>query len=135
MIRVNTKDYRFLTGRELVKSYAAPILYSPPAYHSTFCSNCGSPIPAPSPEGESFEIPAGAFDDDPLIRPDKHIFVEFMPPWDDLRANLPAYKVPELYKLRTGRELPRDFELRSHASAQAPNKALQATRETRALEH
>jgi hypothetical protein len=117
MIRVNTKDYRALTGRDLVKSYAAPILYSPPAYHSTFCSNCGSPVPTPSPEGESLEIPAGAFDDDPGIRPDKHIFVEFIPPWDDLQADLPAYSLPELYKLRTGCDLPKDFEIRRHALA------------------
>ena len=44
-ICVNTKDYRLLTGHELVKSYAAPILHSPPAYRSFFCSNCGSPAP------------------------------------------------------------------------------------------
>src|SRR5689334_772254 len=53
MIRVNTKDYRLLTGAELVKPYAAPILYSPPAYHSFFCSNCGSPVPEPAPDEES----------------------------------------------------------------------------------
>lgn len=117
MIRVNTQDYRFLTGRELVKSYTAPILYRPPAYHSTFCSNCGSPVPMPEPETESFEIPAGAFDDDPGVRPDKHIYVDFMPAWDDLRADLPAYTMAEIYRLRTGRELPKDFELQAHAVA------------------
>ena len=118
-IRVDAKDYRFLTGRELVKSYAAPVLYRPPAYQSTFCSNCGSPVPPPVPEGESLEIPAGAFDDDPGIKPDKHIFVELMPAWDDLQSTLPAYTLAELYKLRTGQELPENFELRVHASARA----------------
>ena len=101
MIRASAKDYRFLTGRELVRSYAAPILYRPPAYCSTFCSRCGSPVPEPSPEGEFLEIPAGAFDDDPGIRPDKHIFVEFMPAWDVLRDDLPAYTRSDLQKLRT----------------------------------
>jgi hypothetical protein len=33
MISVSTADYRFPTGRELVRTYAAPILYNPPAYH------------------------------------------------------------------------------------------------------
>ena len=108
-IRVNTKDYRLLTGRELVKTYAAPILYSPPAYQSFFCSNCGSPVPVPAPEGESFEIPAGLFDDDFGIRPDKHIFVDFMPPWDDLKRELPAYTRRQIYELRTGRSLPEVF--------------------------
>ncbi|HKQ16293.1 MAG TPA: GFA family protein [Steroidobacteraceae bacterium] len=116
-IQVATKDYRFLSGRELVKTYAAPILYSPPAYHSYFCSTCGSQVPPPSPEGESFEIPAGLFDDDFGIRPDKHIFVDFMPPWDDLRQELPAYTLRQIYGLRTGRELPGDFQPRLHATA------------------
>jgi hypothetical protein len=113
---VATKDYRFLTGRELVKTYAAPILYSPPAYHSYFCSTCGSQVPPPSPEGEFFEIAAGLFDDDFGIRPDKHIFVDFMPPWDDLQQQLPAYTMKQIYALRRGRELPEDFVPRLHGT-------------------
>jgi hypothetical protein len=113
-VRVATRDYRFLTGHDLVKTFAAPILYQPPAYRSVFCAKCGSPVPPPQPEGEWLEIPAGSFDDDPGVRPDKHIFVECMPPWDDLRADLPAYTLPELYRLRTGQELPKDFEMRFH---------------------
>lgn len=116
MIGVNTKDYRFLTGRELVKSYAAPILYSPPAYCSRFCSNCGSPAPVPEPESGWFEIPAGLFDDDPGVRPDKHILVELIPPWDKITDSLPQYTLPELYKLRTGQDLPQGFKIRTHAS-------------------
>ncbi|HEY7641116.1 MAG TPA: GFA family protein [Steroidobacteraceae bacterium] len=118
-IVVNTTDYRFLTGRELVKSYDAPILYAPPAYRSFFCSNCGSPVPEPEPAGESLEIPAGLFDDDFGIRPDKHIFVDFMPAWDDLHRQLPAYTAKQLYELRTGRTLPADFVPRSHGSPQS----------------
>ena len=49
---------------------------------------------------ESFEIAAGLFDDDFGIRPDKHIFVDFMPPWDDLHAQLPAYTMEQIYALR-----------------------------------
>jgi hypothetical protein len=114
MIGVNTKDYRFLTGSDLVKTYAAPILYGPPAYHSTFCANCGCPVPLPDPEGDRCEIPAGLFDDDPGVKPDKHIFVELLPAWDELRDGLPQYTVKELYKLRTGKELPPDFPMRTH---------------------
>jgi hypothetical protein len=99
-VRVATRNYRFLTGRELVKVYAAPILHEPPAYQSHFCSTCGSQVPPSSPEGESFEIPAGLFDDDFGIRPDKHIFVDFMPPWDDLQQQLPAYTMEQIYALR-----------------------------------
>lgn len=116
-IGVRTSDYRFLTGRELVKSYAAPLLYGPPAYRTTFCSVCGSPVPVPDPEGEWFEIPAGAFDDDPGVRTDRHIFVELVPAWDEIRDDLPKYTFPQLHRLRTGQDLPDDFEMRTHASA------------------
>jgi hypothetical protein len=115
-IRVATSDYRLLTGRELVKTYTAPILYSPPAYQSYFCSTCGSQVPPVSPEGESFEIPAGLFDDDFGIRPDKHIFVDLMPPWDNLQQELPAYTVRQVYELRTGKTLPNDFVPRRHTT-------------------
>ena len=81
-----------------------------------------------SPKGEFIEIPAGVFDDDPGIQPDKHIFVEFMPHWDVLSDDLPAYTRAEIYRLRTGYDLPKDFELRWHASSHAPNKSFQAQR-------
>jgi hypothetical protein len=46
-------------------------------------------MPNPSRTGEPwFEIPAGALDDDPLIRPDKHIYTEFKAPWDHIADNL-----------------------------------------------
>jgi len=115
MIGVNTADYRFLSGRALVRTYAAPILYRPPAYHSTFCSTCGCPVPHPDPEGEWLEIPAGLFDADPGVKPDKHIFVELRPAWDESRDGLPQYTGKELYKLRTGKELPPDFQMRTHS--------------------
>jgi hypothetical protein len=101
-MRVRTEDYRLLSGRELMRSYAAPVLYRPPAYVSWFCSVCGSPMPEPAPQGESFEIPAGSLDGDPGIRPDKHIFVELLPAWDELRDDLPAYTRQEIYELRAG---------------------------------
>ena len=104
---VNTKDYRFLTGRDLVKMYAAPVLHSPPPYQSFFCTNCGSPAPEPAPEGKTFEIPAGLFDEDFGVRPDKHIFVDFMPPWDDTRTELPAYTRQQIYELRARQSQPK----------------------------
>jgi hypothetical protein len=62
-------------------------------------------VPEPAPEAESFEIPAGLFDDDFGIRPDKHIFVDFMPPWDSIKTELPAYTRQQIYELRARRPL------------------------------
>jgi hypothetical protein len=113
-IGVQTSDYRMLTGRELLRTYSAPILYGPPAYQSTFCSTCGSPVPVAEPEGDYMEIAAGLFDDDPGVRADKHIFVELRPAWDETRDGLPEVPFRELHRQRTGRELPAGFEMRTH---------------------
>jgi hypothetical protein len=111
-----TKDYRFLAGRELVKSYDAPILYAPPAYRASFCGNCGSPAPDPAPQGEMVAIPAGLFDEDPGVRPDKHICVEFAPSWDHFDDGLPTYTFQQIHEVR-GEALPKDFKLRAHGSS------------------
>lgn len=113
-IRVSRADYTLLSGRELIRSYDAPVLYRPPAYRSSFCGRCGSPVPPAEPEGDALEIPAGLLDDDPGLRPDKHIFVEFVPPWDAIADDLPRYDVRALVLERHGVELPRDFRPRRH---------------------
>lgn len=117
MIGVKAADFRFLEGRDLVRTYSAPILYEPPAYQASFCSNCGSPAPPPDPGGADFEIPAGLFDEDPLVTPDRHIFVDFAPPWCEFTDSLPRYTMRELFELRHGRSLPEDFAPRSHYGA------------------
>ena len=66
--------------------------------------------------GDSFEIPAGLFDDDPELKPDKHILVEFVPPWDCISDNLPKLDIRELFRERNGRDLPDDFLSRYHAN-------------------
>jgi hypothetical protein len=81
--------FRFLTGRELVKTYDAPILKAPPAYRSIFCGRCGSPVPDPASNSAWIEIAAGTLDDDPQVRPDKHIFIEKKAPWYDIADALP----------------------------------------------
>jgi hypothetical protein len=107
-----------LAGSELIRHYDAPILYRPPAFRSSFCGECGSPVPSAEPEDESLEIPAGLLDSDPEIRPDKHIFVEFVPTWDEIRDALPQYDVPKLALERRGVELPKDFQPRKHGNAE-----------------
>ena len=122
-IGVNTADYRLLTGREQIASYAAPILYEPPAYQASFCRNCGCLVPPADPPGPWFEIPMGLLDDDPGLLPDKHIFMELAPAWSHMATTLPTYSIRELYKLRTGKELPADFRLRTHQSASGQKPA------------
>ena len=115
-VGVNTAEFRFLSGHELVDAYTAPDLYRPPAYHATFCKRCGSPVPEPEPEGDFMEIAAGLFDDDLGLRPDKHIFVEHVPDWDTITDGLPQFDIRGIYRHRTGNDLPDDFEPRLHGA-------------------
>ena len=88
-VGVRREDFRFASGVELIRSYEAPILESPPAYRVCFCSRCGSCVPDPEATSDTIEIAAGLLDDDPQIRPDKHIFVELEAPWFEITDDLP----------------------------------------------
>jgi hypothetical protein len=97
---VSREDFRLLQGRDLIKTYESPIREAPPAYRACFCSRCGSPVPDPFAESPWFEVPAGVLDDDPQLRPDKHIFVEGKSPWFAITDNLPQLDKAALLKLR-----------------------------------
>jgi RimJ/RimL family protein N-acetyltransferase len=100
MVGVETADYRFLAGAELIAHYDAPIQHAPPAYHSAFCRRCGSPAPDPDPQGDWFEIPAGLLEGDLGLTPDRHIFVEHSPPWFEPGDGLPRLTAPEVREWR-----------------------------------
>jgi hypothetical protein len=97
---VRRDEFRFLSGRELVRTYEAPILRSPPAYRVCFCTRCGTSVPDPNPESEWFEIAAGLLDDDPQVRPDKHIYVDFKAPWFEIAGDLPQFDMRAILKHR-----------------------------------
>jgi hypothetical protein len=99
-VGVRAADYRLLAGAELITSYDAPMLRAPPAYRSSFCRRCGSPVPNPDPAADWFEIPAGLLEDDPGVRPDRHIFVELRAPWFESVDALPRLTAPELAEWR-----------------------------------
>ena len=88
---VLAEDFELLQGRELIRSYQAPLLEAPPAYCTSFCSRCGSPVPNPQPGDERFEVAAGTLDGDPGLQPDKHIYVEFQAPWFEISDELPQF--------------------------------------------
>ena len=97
---VRVEDFRLLSGAELIRSYEAPIRERPPAYRVAFCSRCGSPVPDPPPDTEWFEIPAGLLDGHPMLRPDRHIFVECKSAWFEIADALPQLTGAELVELR-----------------------------------
>lgn len=97
---VRRDEFRWLSGRELIKSFEAPILESPPAYRVCFCGTCGSPVPDTDGDSEWLEIPAGLLDDDPELRPDKHIFVDVKSKWFAITDHLPQLDKEALRKYR-----------------------------------
>jgi len=97
---VRARDFRLLEGGEWIRRYRAPIREHPPAYAVAFCSRCGSPVPDPPDGADWFEIPAGLLDDDPQLRPERHIFVECAAPWFSIADALPRLTKPELIQLR-----------------------------------
>ena len=102
-IGVRTADFRFVCGEELIRRYEAPIVEAPPAYRVSFCGRCGSCVPDPSPGAEWLEIAAGLLDDDPLIEPDKHIFVDCKSVWYTIGDALPQFTKSELIAYRRRR--------------------------------
>ncbi len=103
---VRIEDFRLVAGRELISIYEAPILRTPPAYRVSFCSRCGSPVPNPSGTSGLLEIPAGLLDDDPGMKPDKHIFIEVKAPWFEITDDLPQYDLPGLIVVRGNMKMP-----------------------------
>ena len=100
-------DLRVVRGEELIRKYEAPILEEPPAYAVWFCSRCGSPVPNRMGEGV-WNIPAGTLDDDPVVRPESHTYVEFKAPWDDIAGDLPQMTRKQIRAQRAARKPPRN---------------------------
>jgi hypothetical protein len=60
-----------------------------PGYRRTFCTLCGGPVP--TVDKDTINIPAGTLNDDPGLRPQRHIFVDRKAPWFDIDGRLPRY--------------------------------------------
>jgi hypothetical protein len=99
-VGVRSEDFRLLAGAELIRRFEAPLRESPPRYRTSFCSRCGSPVPDPRPGSEWFEVPAGLLDDDPRVRPDRHIYVECKSDWYTIGDALPQLDAAALAALR-----------------------------------
>jgi len=99
-IRVLATDFRWLGGESAIDVYEAPLRDRPPPFATAFCRHCGSPTPPPPPVPDDFEIPAGLFDDVGVPAPDRHIFVEHLPEWDEISDDLPQLDLAALARLR-----------------------------------
>jgi hypothetical protein len=85
--RVNRKDFVLVSGGDQVSSYP-----SSADVERTFCGRCGSTLQfIRLSRPETFWIALGTLDDDPGVRPDRHIYVESKAAWFDIVDDLPKH--------------------------------------------
>jgi hypothetical protein len=101
-VGVRAAGFRYLSGRELVRRFELPVRAEPPPYSRVFCERCGCIVPEPDPQSDVFEIAAGLLDDDPGMRPERHIMVECKAPWTVIGDGLPQFDLASLLRLRAG---------------------------------
>jgi len=84
---VATSGLRFLKGADRLTRYQS----SPPITRS-FCPTCGANLLfAFEGAPDRIWVAAGCFDDDPGVRPRKHIFVASKAPWYEISDSLPQH--------------------------------------------
>ena len=85
--RVKSEDFTLLSGADDLGSYQS----SPPVTR-TFCKKCGSSLQfIVIDRPEIFGLALGTLDDDPGVRPSKHIFVDSKAPWFEISDDLPQH--------------------------------------------
>jgi hypothetical protein len=85
--RVASKDWTTLSGASLITFYQ-----SSPGEYKGFCSRCGSSLFTKfDAKPEIIGVPLGTLDNDPGIKPTRHIFVGSKAPWFDITDALPQH--------------------------------------------
>jgi len=87
---VRATDFHWVQGEELVTWYETS-----PGTHRGFCRACGTKLLSRFDFDPSvYGLPLGALDDDPGVKPARHVFVAFKAPWFEITDTLPQH--PEL---------------------------------------
>jgi hypothetical protein len=83
----NAADFRIVSGADRITRHA-----SSPGVSRTFCSRCGSTLQwLIETKPDIVEIALGVLDDDPGVRPARHIFVGSKAPWHEITDDLPQH--------------------------------------------
>jgi len=87
-IIIDPAIFKWLSGEESVSRFELP---EASHFATTFCKNCGSPLPWLTKSGKAMVIPAGTLDDDPGIKPVHNIFYADKAPWYEAVDDLIKY--------------------------------------------
>jgi hypothetical protein len=83
---VKAAALRWLRGEELLVRYDLPTARS---FATSFCRTCGSPLPHVTRSGREVIIPAGAFDDELGVKPQRHMHWASRADWYADASQLP----------------------------------------------
>jgi hypothetical protein len=78
---------RWVAGEGLRRDFSLPS-----GWGTTFCGECGSPLPRLHPNGKIYFVPAGVLDDDPGVAVERHIFVGSKASWDAIAGDAPRFE-------------------------------------------
>jgi hypothetical protein len=79
---------RYVQGEELLTFYELP---EAKTFAHVFCRVCGSSMPRLDASRSLAVVPMGSCDDDPGVRPERHIFTDSKAPWDRITDDLPQF--------------------------------------------
>jgi hypothetical protein len=72
------ENIRWIAGKELIRRFDLP---TAERFSRCFCSECGTPVPHVTRNGQFLLVPAGALEGDPGMRPQANIFWRDRSPW------------------------------------------------------
>jgi hypothetical protein len=81
-----TRNFSWIEGENYIKSFRME-----DGWVSTFCSECGSPLPQSNNEGVSMWVPAGVLDDNPELTILAHTQVASKAAWDSIPEGVLQY--------------------------------------------
>ncbi len=85
--RVNASAFRFTSGEEYLAGFA-----SSEGVKRIFCKRCGTRLQfVRDSNPQTIWLAAGTLDDDPVVRPSCHIFVDSKAPWFHITDDLPQF--------------------------------------------
>ena len=84
---VKAADFRVVSGADRITRYR-----SSAGIVRTFCTRCGSTLQwLRESKPDIVDVALGILDDDPGVRPDRHIYVGSKAPWHELADGLPQH--------------------------------------------
>lgn len=85
---VAPEHFEWLTGKDKVVNFDLP---DAARFGNSFCHQCGSSVPRQAESSPLINVPAGALDDDPGIKPKANIFVKSKANWFNISDQVPEH--------------------------------------------